>query len=323
MSDNETIKLRVRMRDGDEIVRGVLCELPLPERADGPIELRLSSQTDRLGYPFEFSILGRIRGGNDHMTREVRAEHVYWKNGGGTTYWGPRLAAHVILGDPIDLTITDTHPRAGRARSGRAHITFWLTPNVLLRPSKFRKTSYTGSVTIKARRTRHFTINGVSLAFDRYYRYRPQDDGSSVTFSEPVAAGTVRRLADVPRLLEPLEDFLLLAAVAARQRTICVGWEAVHPPVYVRHYRRGISIPQEKKNHGIGDVLTERSRPRPSKSCCAKQCSAWCMGTATAWILPVRSFASTAPSRRLSFGSFDCEVESTFCRRRGGVGRRK
>lgn len=257
MSENETIKLRVRMREGEHVARGVHCELRLPERADGPIDLRLSSQTDRLGYPFEFSILGRIRGGDNHMSREVRAEHVFWKNGGGTTHWGPRLEEHVILGDPIDLTITDTHPRAGRGRSGRAHVTFWLTRNVLLRPSKVRKTSYTGRVTIKARRARQFTIKGVPLTFDHYYRYQAQNDGSSVTFREPVAAGIVRRLADVPSLLNPLEDFLLLAAVAARQRTICVGWEAVHPPVHVRHYRRGVSIPAERKDHGINDVLIE------------------------------------------------------------------
>ncbi|HXQ21121.1 MAG TPA: hypothetical protein VN812_05565, partial [Candidatus Acidoferrales bacterium] len=78
-----------------------------------------------------------------------------------------------------------------------------------------------------------------------------------ITFDEPVAAGWISRLTDVPKLLAPLEDVLLLAAVAVRQRTVCVGWEASDSSVHVRYYRRGLSIPTEKKNHGFNQALIE------------------------------------------------------------------
>jgi len=259
MSNNDWFKLRVTVGAGDHVVRGVLCEVRVPERATGPVEVRLFASDDhRLGSPFEFAINANIRASESRIGRAVRADHVFWKPGGGTTRWGPNLKEHVVVGEPMDLTITDTHASGRRrGRGERAHVTFWISPNVLLRPFKIRMPSYTGRVAVRARRPRRFTISGVSFTFDDYYRYRSQDDGSSVTFCEPVAAGYVRRLADVPNLLGPLEDFLLLAAVAARQRTICVGWDAVQSPKHVRHYRRGISIPAEKKDHGMNEVLID------------------------------------------------------------------
>ena len=237
-------------------MRGVPCEVCLPKRATGAVELRLHSiRPHRLGSPFQFSVTGQIRS-NGRVWRTVRASRVFWKPGGRTMHWSPNLAEELLIGDPIDLTITTVLGGFRRLRqAARTHVTFWITPNVHLRPEKFRITSYTGKVTVRRKRCRRFTIGGVPLTFDHYFRYTSGEDGDDISFQEPVAAGWVARLADVPKLLTPLEDILLLAGVAARQRAVCVGWEATDSSVNIRYYRRGRSIPPEKKDHGFNHVL--------------------------------------------------------------------
>ena len=246
-------KLRVTMRDGARVVRGIPCEVCLPLRPTGPVEVRLHSSTPhRLGYPFRFSIAGSV----SRTGRRVRASRVFWKQGGKLVEWSPSLAEQVLLGDPIDLTVTDPLFGARRQRRPtRAHVAYWITPNFHLQPFKDRRTSYTGRVTVLRTPVRQFTVSGVRLTFDRYFRYATGEDGTEITFTEPVAAGWVPRLAAVPALLAPLEDVLLLASFAARQRTVCVGWEAADSSVRELHYRRGISIPREKTGHGSNQVL--------------------------------------------------------------------
>ncbi|MFI5365029.1 MAG: hypothetical protein ACHQ4J_05350 [Candidatus Binatia bacterium] len=45
------------------------------------------------------------------MWRTVRASRVFWKRGGRTTHWSPNLAEELLIGEPMDLTITTLYRR--------------------------------------------------------------------------------------------------------------------------------------------------------------------------------------------------------------------
>jgi len=59
--------------------------------------------------------------------------------------------------------------------------------------------------------------------------------------------------------LDALDEFLLLTSFAARQRCICVGWEAHDSSGAVTFYRRDFTIPSPKPNEYSDDTLIDKA----------------------------------------------------------------
>src|SRR5947209_12678431 len=74
-------------------------------------------------------------------------------------------------------------------------------------------------------------------------------NGDRLSFSELVAnfkdnalLGAAQGIQE--KCLDALDDFLLVTSFAARQRCICLGWEANDSRGHLTFYRRGFTIPK-------------------------------------------------------------------------------
>ena len=129
--------------------------------------------------------------------------------------------------------------------------TFRLTTHNLVNVDGMVGKSYTGTVRVKRVADPVFTIRAVPLRFRNHYRYTDHPDGSWTTFSELVAEfGPLRKplaVSELDSLYHELDDWLLLASLAARHRCICTGYDVSGPSVWVQFFRRNLVIPPAKQ----------------------------------------------------------------------------
>jgi len=97
--------------------------------------------------------------------------------------------------------------------------------------------------------------------FERHYRRYKHADDAEIVFSELVATFQIEEATDehrqVTELSQKLEDVLLLASFAARQRCVCLGWEFHSSSHYVRQYFRNKTLPENSSRKTIrtGDEI--------------------------------------------------------------------
>ncbi|MDD2902200.1 MAG: hypothetical protein PHU44_07165 [Syntrophales bacterium] len=246
-----TYKLLTTLKINKLSVDNVLCEVYLPERSVGSIELIFFIPPDQLkliGYPFKFSMRGEIRSFEEKTITIIRADEVYSVKQ-PTRYWGCDIKETILLGKPRDLTVIELLKVNSENDSKElSRGSFWLTPSKMLTPFKLEEFSYTGHVTVKTVREIKFTLaNGVELNFDTHYKYKNIEHGETLVFSELVAEfETERKLEDIKSIVTFLDDYLLLVSFAERKPCICVGWMAQNFSNLISYYRRDITIP---KNH--------------------------------------------------------------------------
>jgi hypothetical protein len=139
--------------------------------------------------------------------------------------------------------------------------TFWLTPHPLVNAASVVKRSFTGSVRVELVTRPRFTLKaGAVLNFRKHYRYVKHNDGEILSFSELVAELHLKgkyRESDVPSIIADLDDWLLLASLAARHRCLCMGYEYAGTEVFVRRYRRMCSLLRSKETVSANDTLID------------------------------------------------------------------
>ena len=260
-SQNKDYRLKVSITHDKRTTGNILCEVYLPKKITDPVELIFhptSEQSNQLGWPFEFSVCGKIKDFSGQLETTIEANKVYFEQG-STKHWGHELSESLLIGEPVDLTITnflkhDKHKKENPPIKG----IFWLTPNIMLSPVKSLSHSFTGETTVRNIRNFEFVLdNGCCLKFDHYYRYLENDDGDTVSFAELVAEFEIDHKNEEILSFESIDDFLMLTSFSARQRCVCLGWEIYEPSKITKFYRRDITIPEIKKNHSFRDTLID------------------------------------------------------------------
>jgi len=245
------------IRAGDRTVENVRCTFTIPVRLSDPLELRFTpthEQADLLGFPFKFSVSGQIKDSEGKPVFAIHADKVFQKDG-GSTQWGPDIFEYFILGEPQDLTVCDlwNPPKVDTFQTAKG--SFWLTPNIFLAPHKPLLFDLTGATKILRHRCVRFKLlNGTKLTFDTHYRSINHEEGI-LRVSELVAVFELPSKERVPETLTLLDDLLLLASFAARQRCVCLGWDAADSSGLTRYFRRSMRAPTIRKDHSFNEAL--------------------------------------------------------------------
>ena len=238
------------------LVSGVTCKIFLPTRIASPVILQLFPRQDQASYfagtPF-CSIAGATveAGGKGRTTIQADDIELHCS----TKSWNSALAETICDGKPARLRILVNLPTSKLI----GH--FWLTPSVLLAPSKIVEASYTGSVKTRNVRMHRFLLpGGLRLTFDTHFRHESNDSGETITFQELVAEFRPRRRQwptwDVLRAFNFIDEYLLLVSFAERRRCVCLGLDVAVPPQSLeRYYRRDVAMPEANEGPWSGEPL--------------------------------------------------------------------
>jgi hypothetical protein len=234
----------VKVNTGQQIVPDVPCKIYVPDRVDGDIRIVLSPsdlQAQRLRGVHKISFTADI----GQTVIESKISYVIQQS---RSSWGPYSPGTTVECEPRDLRIIRS--LSDRSEPGRTAITFWITRNRLLTPGVMRTSSLDGSVEVE--RGVQIAISAskdLVMTFDVEYHEAHERD-TIVQWPQLVARSNCDLPAEaVDRIsrdvLPILDDVLLLTSLAARQRTVCMGWVAADDRSITTFYRREMSIPEE------------------------------------------------------------------------------
>jgi hypothetical protein len=243
------------------------CKFYLPERHTGKVSMYILPTLEESRFiknaysslwKFSFFADQPAVVGESKRRLRISANEVYTV-GIDTRMWGPNMAEVVWRVEPTDLRIVHTlepneHPTEAR---------FWLTPSSLLTTGAIISRSYTGDVEIERVGEKQFELaNGLSLNFVDHYRHREQEGDGVLSWSYLVAESNLWDKLDGStiidnELLKQVDDFLLIASLATRERCVCVGWEVFDQIGRTEFYRRNISIPESEGKHNFNDDLID------------------------------------------------------------------
>ncbi len=265
--DKPTHQFHATIHAGGQTFEKVPVKVYLPQRMAEPIRLVLcpsKAHARNLMNHFEFSLRAEVVGFSRKVERLFEAKRVYSESG-TTKAWSLDLEESEIEAVPYDFALWGLrdHPDGAPSEvSGR----FWLTPCQLLEPAQFVTRSFTGDIKVKTGRQLKFRLkNELRLTFDFVHRHVDLENGDRLSFTELVAnfkdkTNIVSVKAIPERCLSFLDDFLLIVSFAARQRCICLGWEAWDSACDVTFYRRDFTIPKAKVKTSHNDTLIDVSQ---------------------------------------------------------------
>lgn len=256
--------------EGVEIEKDLKCRVYLPIKLTDPIELHFfptEQQAKKLtGYVlWQYAVDGVITAQSGEVMMQFSASEVFANRGVGISYYGKDFAEAKMVGYPVYFTITHlVNGTRTQSEPASSEVRFWITPNYLLEPATMLKRWHTGKVEAETVwRCELETEPGIILKFDQRYKYRDNDEGDTVSFSELVANATVPHTADSAKIFERLNmvnGVLLLASFAARRRSVCLGWDAEDSKRYVQQYVRNRSIPSTSdSSRDYRELLIEKS----------------------------------------------------------------
>jgi len=254
--------------DGVEIEKNLKCRVYLPVKLTDPLEIQFFPTEDQAkkltGYIlWQYSLTGEIRSFSDEVIVKFAAKEVIATKGVQASYHGKDVREYKMVGNPTDFTIT--HLLSGHDGDAKSpsEVSFWITPNVLLEPGTILNRSYTGKVEVET--VWQFDLQtspNTVFHFNQHYHYYDSEEGETATFSELVADATLNEPADSPKIFETLytlDGVLLLASFAARQRCVCLGWEASDSKMHVKQYVRNRTIPSNNARTSYRNALIDKS----------------------------------------------------------------
>lgn len=252
----EDYYLYVNLQSETAVVERVPCKVYLPKRFSEPVILKFRPSNEQITVinnkilP-QFSVEGEQKDWHGQPQTWIHTNEVWALSGIAAAYWGKDLMeVSDFTGNPVNLEIVNF--LSPRHSVGKSHGRFFLTPCSLLNPGVSIGRSYTGAVEVETVWQQAFTLsNGLHLTFSNCYHYEELDNDEVVTFKELVAEFTIDDeeidSSRINQLRSEVDDFLLLASFAARQRCVCYGWDVSNSKVTIDFFRgAGLSIPQEK-----------------------------------------------------------------------------
>ena len=230
-------------------ISSVPCKVYLPERIDEKPYIILKPSKDdatRIMASHKGVLHASVYGFDKGIELTIEAPEVYF-SGGSTKYWGDGISDSTIPGEPQDLHVIH-HLKANESPQ-RTQIVFWVSANKFLTPFMSSSSSYTGDLKYERVRNVEFTIKDeVKLVFEKHFRSKTAENGDFVQWSFLVACAELDAPADnvetlKKNVLPDIDDFLLIASFAARQRTACLGWTASDKNSYSTFYRGNYVFP--------------------------------------------------------------------------------
>lgn len=241
----------------------VPCKIFLPERIQEKPYLILKPSKETANRIMAFhkgALRASVYGFNKEIELSIEAPEVYF-SGSSTKYWGDGVSDSTVPGDPQDLHVV-RHIRTD-VNAQRTQITFWISPNQFLTPLMLSTSSYTGDLKYERLRNIEFLIkNEVRLAFEKHFRSKSAENGDFIQWSFLVACAELDVPADAAvtikeNILPDVDDFLLIASFAARQKTACLGWTASDNNSYTTFYRGNYVFPDTFVDNGIDDGVID------------------------------------------------------------------
>jgi len=248
--------------DGSKI-DNVPCKIYLPERIyEKPYVILKPSKKYAIiiGISHKGALKAKVYGHDKKIRTSIEAPVIYF-SGYSTKHWGNGISDSTIHGEPQDLhvvshLVSNEHPE-------RTQIVFWVSPNQFLEPAISSTSSYTGDITCKRVNNLEFMLeNNVKLVFDTHFSSKRAKNGDFFQWSFLVACAELSvRANDVGTLknslLPVIDDFLLIASFASKQRTACLGWTASDKNSYATFYRGNYTFPQNDTEVSVDDGLIE------------------------------------------------------------------
>ncbi|WP_432741492.1 hypothetical protein ABXJ76_14785 [Methylobacter sp. G7] len=261
--ENHLVKATLIVNDTK--ISGVPCKIYLPERIHEKPYLILKPSKDdatSLMVSHKGALQANVVGFNNEIQISFEAPEVYF-SGSFTKYWGDDISDNTIPGEPQDLHLiqyfkADESPEKTR-------IVFWVSANPVLTPFMSQISSYTGDLEYKRALNVEFTLTDkIKLVFDKHFRSKTAKNGDFIQWSFLVACAEIDSpAADAETIkkevLPDIDDFLLIASFAARQRTACLGWAASDQKSQTTFYRGNYVFPHVDRDVDRNDTLIDIS----------------------------------------------------------------
>ncbi|MGZ5191810.1 MAG: hypothetical protein ACXWCZ_12425 [Flavisolibacter sp.] len=243
-------------------ISDVPCKIYLPERNhEKPYVIfnPLQENAEEILSSHEGELRANIYGFNKEIQTTIKAPKVYLSEK-ITKYFSGGIPGTTVLGEPQDLQII--HHRNHKDQE-KTDIVFWVSPNKYLTPSMNCTKSYTGEVKYMRGEAFEFIIkNDAKIIFDKHFSYKTANNGDLIQWSSLVACTALNIPADdvealKTNILSDIDDFLLIASFAIRERTACLGWTATDKNSYSKFYRGNYTFPEvnvDSMDDGIIDV---------------------------------------------------------------------
>jgi len=244
-------------------INGVPCKIYLPERIhEKPYVILKPSKEDaiRIMASHKGALKANVYGFDKEIETSIEAPVIYF-SGSSTKYWGDGISDSTVPGEPQDLHIIH-HLRANDSPE-RTQIVFWVSPNSFLTPFMMSSSSYTGEIKHEHVSNLEFMAkDDVKLVFEKHFRSKTAKNGDFVQWSFLVACAELDVPADDVETLKKsmlpiIDDFLLIASFAARQRTACLGWTASDKNSYTTFYRGNYVFPRSDGDRSLDNGLID------------------------------------------------------------------
>jgi len=238
-------------------ISGVPCKIYLPERIDEkPYVILKPTKEDakRIMASYRGELKADVYGLDKKTQITIETPEVYF-SGSSIKHWGDDIYDCTIPGEPQDLHIIE-HYRDNK-RSKKTQITFWVSPNSFLTPFMSPTSSYTGDIKYERFRNVEFIIKDeVKLVFDQHFRSKSAKNGDLIQWSFLVARAELGVPANdmetlKKSILPDIDDLLIIASFAARQRTVCLGWNASDKNSFTTFYRGNYAFPHADSDSSV------------------------------------------------------------------------
>ena len=226
------------------VVPDVNCRVYLPPTMmEQPyLEFDLSeSQSAALIVP-EFSMEGR--GELAGRMVSIRSEIVITQ-GWSKESRGSQFIKCTMPGEPWDLEVSKRATESADSVIQKG--TFSLSPNRFLTPRLMELFSYTGAIEMKTAHELAFRLPSGLVHFRRHYRHEKKQSAVLRTselvaeLNEEIERGTL------DRLIQELDDFLLLTSLATRHTCVCRGWTVGTENCETTFYRNRLAVPRARE----------------------------------------------------------------------------
>lgn len=236
-------------------ITDIPCKIYLPERiTERPYIVLKPEQKIILDWKIKFNPINFDK--TSSIKTIIELDDVYVIDS-QTNYWGKNLSECTIYGEPEKLCIIDN---IKPEQSSKTNAIFWISDNSFLSPFMSCETSYSGRIEYNRIRNFNFSINSeIKLLFDKNFKSKSYDNGDLVQWSYLVACTEldVSTTEIEEKILPIIDDFLLIASFASRQKTACLGWTASDEKSHVTFYRCDITLPKNNEKHNIDDGIID------------------------------------------------------------------
>ncbi|MBC3917683.1 hypothetical protein H8L32_09380 [Undibacterium sp. CY18W] len=254
------VKATLSSKKGE--IRDVPCKIYLPERIYEKPYLVLKPDTRNGEKIFHFGkteLKASSPTSNQKPDLVIYAPEVHFSNV-VTKHWGHEVSETTLEGEPQNLHVIQYFQK--KSKKQKTKLVLWISPNKTLTPISLPTRSYDGSINYKVIRNFEFMLgNGLKLTFANHYANKIDRNKNLTQWSFLVActeldcaandANAIRNL-----LQEQVEDILLIASFASRNRTVWLGWTTYDSKSQSRFYRGNFHFPTiEDEENGRDKIV--------------------------------------------------------------------